>query len=123
MLVRFWGTRGLVPVSNPATSRHGGNTPCVQIRSDSGTLLVLDVGTGSRELGHYLERRSQVSGHILLTHTHWDHISGFPYFSPLFTEGNRFVLYGGRDVDRSLRDILAGQMHYTYHPVPLADLP
>jgi phosphoribosyl 1,2-cyclic phosphodiesterase len=63
-----------------------------------------------------------VSVHLMLGHTHWDHISGFPFFAPVFVPGNRMVIYGARDLDRSLRDVLAGQMHYTYFPVPLGDL-
>src|SRR5207244_3130518 len=63
-----------------------------------------------------------VAVHLMLGHTHWDHISGFPFFTPLFVPGNRVVIYGARDLDRPLRDVLSGQMHYTYFPVPLGEL-
>jgi phosphoribosyl 1,2-cyclic phosphodiesterase len=63
-----------------------------------------------------------VQAHLMLGHTHWDHISGFPFFTPVFARGNQVTIYGARDLDRSLRDVLAGQMHYTYFPVPLGDL-
>ena len=123
MRVTFWGTRGSVPTPGPTTVRYGGNTSCVEVRTAADTLFVLDSGTGIRELGIDLLRRpGPVAGHIFLGHTHWDHISGFPFFTPAFIPGNRFTIYGARDLDRSLQDVLAGQMHYTYFPVPLGDL-
>jgi phosphoribosyl 1,2-cyclic phosphodiesterase len=123
MRVRFWGTRGSVPTPGPSTVRYGGNTACVEVRTNSGTFFILDSGTGIRELGLHLARQGgQVSAHLMLGHTHWDHISGFPFFSAAFVPGNHLVIYGARDLDRSLRDVLAGQMHYTYFPVPLGEL-
>jgi phosphoribosyl 1,2-cyclic phosphodiesterase len=103
--------------------RYGGNTSCVELRTAGGTFFIFDSGTGIRELGLHLTRLGgPVSAHLLLGHTHWDHISGFPFFSPVFVPGNQVVIYGARDLDRSLRDVLAGQMHFTYFPVPLGDL-
>jgi phosphoribosyl 1,2-cyclic phosphodiesterase len=103
--------------------RYGGNTACVELRTKSGVFIIFDSGTGIRELGLQLAREAgKVSAHLMLGHTHWDHISGFPFFSPLFVPGNHVTIYGARDLDRSLRDVLAGQMHYTYFPVPLGDL-
>lgn len=123
MRVRFWGTRGSVPTPGPSTVRFGGNTACVELRTEAGTFFIFDSGTGIRELGLHLARQGgAVAGHVMLGHTHWDHISGFPFFTPAFVPGNRFVIYGARDLDRSLRDVLAAQMHYTYFPVPLGDL-
>src|ERR671938_142750 len=123
MRVRFWGTRGSVPTPGPSTVRFGGNTACVEVRTSSDTFFIFDSGTGIRELGLELARQGgPISAHLMLGHTHWDHISGFPFFTPVFAPGNRFVIYGARDLDRSLRDVLAGQMHYTYFPVPLGDL-
>jgi phosphoribosyl 1,2-cyclic phosphodiesterase len=123
MQVAFWGTRGSVPTPGPSTVRYGGNTACVEVRTGSGTLFILDCGTGIRELGLILLRQGgPVSGHILLGHTHWDHISGFPFFTPAFMSGNSFKIYGARDLDRSLQSVLAGQMHHTYFPVPLGNL-
>jgi phosphoribosyl 1,2-cyclic phosphodiesterase len=95
----------------------------VELRTDAGTFFIFDSGTGIRELGLKLARQGgPVSAHLMLGHTHWDHISGFPFFTPAFVPGNHLVIYGARDLDRSLRDVLAGQMHYTYFPVPLGDL-
>jgi phosphoribosyl 1,2-cyclic phosphodiesterase len=123
MRVRFWGTRGSVPTPGPTTVRYGGNTACVEARTDAGTFFILDSGTGIRELGLHLARQGgPVSAHLLLGHTHWDHISGFPFFSPAFVPGNHLMIYGARDLDRPLRDVLANQMHYTYFPVPLGEL-
>jgi phosphoribosyl 1,2-cyclic phosphodiesterase len=123
MRVRFWGTRGSVPTPGQSTVRYGGNTACVELRTNAGAFIIFDSGTGIRELGLHLARQGgPVSAHLMLGHTHWDHISGFPFFTPLFVPGNHVVIYGARDLDRSLRDVLAGQMHYTYFPVPLGDL-
>jgi phosphoribosyl 1,2-cyclic phosphodiesterase len=123
MRVTFWGTRGSVPTPGPSTVRYGGNTACVEMRTEAGTFFIFDSGTGIRELGLHLARQGgPVAAHLMLGHTHWDHISGFPFFTPVFAPGNRLAIYGARDLDRSLRDVLAGQMHYTYFPVPLGDL-
>jgi phosphoribosyl 1,2-cyclic phosphodiesterase len=123
MRVRFWGTRGSVPTPGPTTVRYGGNTACVEVRTAAGTFFVFDSGTGIRELGlHLMRQGGPVQAHLMLGHTHWDHISGFPFFTPVFVPGNQVTIYGARDLDRSLRDVLAGQMHYTYFPVPLGDL-
>jgi phosphoribosyl 1,2-cyclic phosphodiesterase len=123
MRVTFWGTRGSVPTPGPATVRYGGNTSCVEVATAAGTCLILDSGTGIRELGLHLARQEEpISAHLLLGHTHWDHISGFPFFSPAFEPGNRLSIYGAGDPERSLHDVLAGQMHSSYFPVPLSDL-
>ncbi len=123
MRVTFWGTRGSVPTPGPATVRYGGNTSCVEVATAAGGCLILDSGTGIRELGLHLARQGKpVSAHLMLGHTHWDHISGFPFFTPGFAPGNRLAIYGARDPERSLHDVLAGQMHSSYFPVPLSDL-
>jgi phosphoribosyl 1,2-cyclic phosphodiesterase len=123
MRVTFWGTRGSVPTPGPSTLHYGGNTSCVELRTNAGTLFIFDSGTGIRELGLHLAREGEpVSAHLMLGHTHWDHISGFPFFQPVFVPGNRVAIYGARDADRSLRDVLAGQMDPVYFPVPLGDL-
>jgi phosphoribosyl 1,2-cyclic phosphodiesterase len=120
--VTFWGTRGSIAKAGPTTVRYGGNTSCVSVRTDGGTLLVLDCGTGIHELGQVLAREGgAVDGHLLIGHTHWDHIQGLPFFVPLFEAGNTWHVYGPRGLDHSIDDTLAGQMQYTYFPVQLLD--
>ncbi len=121
MHVKFWGTRGSLAKPGPATIRYGGNTSCVEVRSDSGTLVLLDCGTGSHDLGQQLCRdgAGSVNGHLLISHTHWDHIQGIPFFAPLFVPGNHWDIYGPKGLSQSLRATLAGQMEHTYFPVGL----
>jgi phosphoribosyl 1,2-cyclic phosphodiesterase/DNA-binding response OmpR family regulator len=120
--VTFWGTRGSIAKAGPTTVRYGGNTSCVSVRTEAGTLLVLDCGTGIHELGQTLTRDGgRVDGHLLIGHTHWDHIQGLPFFAPLFGPGNRWHVYGPRGLDTSIDNTLAGQMQYTYFPVQLLD--
>lgn len=119
MRARFWGTRGSIAKAGPTTVRYGGNTSCVEVRSQAGTLVILDCGTGAHGLGHALEsaRTGALHGHILITHTHWDHIQGFPFFAPFFREGDEWDVYAPRGLRESVREALAGQMQYTYFPV------
>jgi phosphoribosyl 1,2-cyclic phosphodiesterase len=120
--VTFWGTRGSIAKAGPTTVRYGGNTSCVSVRTDGGTLLVLDCGTGIHELGQVLARDDgPADGHLLIGHTHWDHIQGLPFFAPLFDPANTWQVYGPRGLDTSIDHTLAGQMQYTYFPVQLLD--
>jgi phosphoribosyl 1,2-cyclic phosphodiesterase/DNA-binding response OmpR family regulator len=120
--VQFWGTRGSLATPGPATARYGGNTSCIEVRSARGTLVVIDCGTG----GHALARKlasgdvKRLRGNILISHTHWDHIQGIPFFDPLYVRGTEWDIYGpSRGLRESLRDALAGQMQYVYFPVSL----
>ena len=123
MDVRFWGTRGSVAKPGPSTLRYGGNTSCVEVRSAGDTLIVLDCGTGAHGLGHTLTSSGErCDGHLMITHTHWDHIQGFPFFSPLFTSGNAWDIYAPGGLGLELERTLAGQMQYTYFPVTLGQL-
>lgn len=125
MQVTFWGTRGSIAKAGPSTVRYGGNTSCVSIRSDGGTQLVLDCGTGAHGLGQHLIATAEggpVDGHILISHTHWDHIQGLPFFAPLFVRGNNWHIYGPSGLGSSLGEILAGQMEYRYFPVEIGQL-
>jgi len=101
--------------------RYGGNTSCVQVISSNGTLVVIDCGTGAHDLGRTLlaEAKGPLKGNILISHTHWDHIQGFPFFTPLFVPGGNWDIYGPSGLGRSLRDTLSGQMEHTYFPVTL----
>jgi phosphoribosyl 1,2-cyclic phosphodiesterase/CheY-like chemotaxis protein len=121
MRVKFWGTRGSIAKPGAATARYGGNTSCVEIRSDSGTLIIIDCGTGAHDLGQHLiaGNSGAVDGHILISHTHWDHIQGLPFFAPLFVSGNTWNIYGPKGLSQSLETTLAGQMEHTYFPIAL----
>jgi phosphoribosyl 1,2-cyclic phosphodiesterase/CheY-like chemotaxis protein len=125
MRVRFWGTRGSIATPGPTTVRFGGNTLCVELITNNGQRLIFDCGTGARPLGidlaHSVPRPLRAS--ILLSHTHWDHIQGFPFFDPLFVPGNEFTICAPDSVGPSLANVLAGQMEYTYFPVTIDQLP
>jgi CheY-like chemotaxis protein/phosphoribosyl 1,2-cyclic phosphodiesterase len=122
MRVRFWGTRGSLARPGPTTLRYGGNTSCVEVRTPDGTLIVLDCGTGAYGLGLALTASGQrpLRGQLLITHTHWDHIQGFPFFAPLFAGDNEWDIYAPGGLGQQLEAALAGQMQYTYFPVTLA---
>jgi phosphoribosyl 1,2-cyclic phosphodiesterase len=124
MRLRFWGTRGSIATPGPGTNHFGGNTSCIELTTPAGECVVLDCGTGARPLGNRLlaDNTSPVHATILLTHTHWDHIQGFPFFAPLFVPGNSFAVYGPEGAHLSLRDVLAGQMEHHYFPVELDQL-
>jgi phosphoribosyl 1,2-cyclic phosphodiesterase/DNA-binding response OmpR family regulator len=119
--VQFWGTRGSIAKPGPSTARYGGNTSCIEVRSARETLVIIDCGTGAHSLGQKLTSGGAkgLRGHILISHTHWDHIQGIPFFCPLFAPGNEWDIYGPKDLGQSLRETLAGQMQYTYFPVTL----
>jgi phosphoribosyl 1,2-cyclic phosphodiesterase len=122
----FWGVRGATPTVDPVTWRYGGNTPCLELVTPDGTQLILDCGTGLRMLGSRWSRPSAGNfqkTHIFLTHYHWDHIQGIPFFSPLYAEENEFHFYSfrskflGRD---SLKQVFETQMALPYFPVDLS---
>lgn len=123
MEVRFWGTRGSLPKPGPSTLRYGGNTACVEVTADDGTLAVLDCGTGIHALGQALLAAGRAKrGALLISHTHWDHIQGFPFFTPLFVPGNEWDIYAPGGLGSDLAATLAGQMQYRYFPVNLEQL-
>lgn len=120
----FWGTRGSIPTPGPQTSRYGGNTACLSISGDGDRLVILDAGSGIRPLGHQLmsQRGRMIAADILLSHTHWDHIQGLPFFKPLSASGNRFCVYGAAQGDVPLQEILRRQMDPMVFPIPLEAL-
>ena len=122
-LVTFWGTRGSIPTPGQGTRKFGGNTSCVEIRADE-TLFICDGGTGLRELGVDLLQRGDdpIEGHFLFSHAHWDHIQGFPFFTPFYDERNVFRVYGKDDEDDRFYRLLSGQMKSEYFPVEFQDL-
>jgi phosphoribosyl 1,2-cyclic phosphodiesterase len=123
MELRFWGVRGSIPTPGPRTIKVGGNTTCLSLELDS-SIFVFDSGTGIRRLGSYLEDAERLSwrGSLFLTHYHWDHIQGLPFFGPAFRSENRFLIYGERKRGSSIEEILSEQMQAPYFPVSLEAL-
>ena len=104
--IRFWGTRGSIAVPGPGTLRYGGNTACVELRGD-GEIIVLDAGSGIRPLGIALQKEFQarpIKLSLLITHAHWDHIQGFPFFKPAYDSKNEIQIFGFDGTGASLRD-------------------
>jgi len=124
MKVRFWGVRGSIPTPGPHARKYGGNTTCIEVLTDDGEQFIIDGGTGIHTLGTELVKSGPLKCSILVTHTHWDHIQGLPFFTPLFVPGCDVGIYGTFDpvYGKSLRDILSGQMEYCYFPVREAEL-
>lgn len=122
-LVRFWGTRGSIPTPGRTTHKYGGNTSCVEVSVDD-TLFILDGGTGLRELGVDLLRRPRrpIVAHFLFSHMHWDHIQGFPFFTPAYVPQNTLYIYGTSTGDRRFHKLLSGQMRSDYFPVDFSEL-
>jgi phosphoribosyl 1,2-cyclic phosphodiesterase len=123
--LRFWGTRGSIPSPGPTTVRYGGNTPSIEVRTPTGALVLLDAGTGIRELGRSLiegANGSPITGDIFLTHAHWDHIQGIPFFAPAFQPGNRFTIWGAKSLAASIRRVVRDQMSPVVFPVAFEEL-
>lgn len=121
--IRFWGTRGSIPTPGRYFLKYGGNTPCVEIRCGD-TILIFDAGTGIRELGASLLHEFGVTPreyHLLISHTHWDHIQGFPFFHMAYLPGNKLSFYGGNSVS-ALEKLIYGQMEKEYFPVAVHEL-
>lgn len=135
MIIKFWGVRGSIPVPGKETVEYGGNTTCIEILTAGSDRIIIDAGTGIRVLGNMLMKEEFGHGkgvaHIFFTHSHWDHIQGFPFFAPAYigkkdSKGNRieeccneFNLYGAADVGDRLETTLRGQMDNFYFPVDL----
>ncbi|MBI2502251.1 MAG: MBL fold metallo-hydrolase [Candidatus Latescibacteria bacterium] len=122
MQIAFWGVRGSFPVCQAQSLRYGGNTPCLEVDAGEAAILI-DAGTGIRAAGRALAKRGVREIHLLLSHAHWDHIQGFPYFAPLHQPGTSVRIYSLRRPGTSLRAILADQQRNPFFPVALEELP
>ena len=127
MRIRFWGVRGTIPTPGPDTVRLGGNTACLDVLTSDKQLIVIDAGSGIRRLGIALaeEYPNRIVGTVLVSHTHWDHIQGFPFFAPLIgpqNRHNRFVIVGQKRVGRQLENVLASQIIEPYLPFAFKEL-
>ena len=123
--IRLWGVRGSIPVPGKSTVRYGGNTSCVEVRAD-GEIIVLDAGSGIRLLGLALDKEfgpRSMKLTLLITHTHWDHIQGLPFFSPAYNQKNLIRVLGYEGARAGLAKILASQMETPFFPVSLRELP
>lgn len=119
--VALWGTRGSIPTPGAAFMRHGGNTSCMQVEHGD-DLLIFDAGSGIRELGLELMNGPPRRIHLFITHTHWDHIQGFPFFTPVYTPGFEVVVYGAEGFGKSLEAVFRGQLDQDYFPVQMEDM-
>ncbi|SLN38614.1 MBL fold metallo-hydrolase [Oceanibacterium hippocampi] len=119
MTIRFWGVRGSIATPSPRHVRYGGNTSCVEVSIGDET-IIFDSGTGIRPLGHSIRKRGINRAHLLLSHCHWDHINGFPFFSPAFHPGFDFhVMAGHLSEQGGIRSVLSQQMSHPVFPVPI----
>jgi phosphoribosyl 1,2-cyclic phosphodiesterase len=124
MKVKFWGVRGSIACPGPKTVRYGGNTTCIEIRTDDNELIIIDAGTGIFPLSQSLLAELPVTANILITHSHWDHIQGLPLFIPNFIPGNTLRLHGGFDPvsGKGVEQVMAVQLQYSFFPVREAEM-
>jgi phosphoribosyl 1,2-cyclic phosphodiesterase len=122
LIARFWGVRGSIPTPGRATEKYGGNTTCIELRCGD-TIFVFDAGSGVCDLSRALLKEFDgrpLEATFFFTHLHWDHIQGFPFFSPAFQPQNKLFIYGDEHGDQSLKDLLGGTMHGYYFPITIA---
>lgn len=128
MRIKFWGVRGSIPCPGPKTMKYGGNTACIELRfPEINRLIIIDAGSGIRELGNFMMandfKQGPINTDIFLTHTHWDHIMGFPFFTPIYVPGSTIRVHGPVSFEGdTLEKIVGGQLTYRYFPVRQAEL-
>lgn len=123
MILRFWGTRGSIPVPGKNTIKYGGNTPCVEIRTDDNHLIILDAGSGIRELGKsIIESEFNNNIDIFISHYHWDHIQGIPFFPPLYQKDYNITFYGQTSNGIEIETLLNSQMDRNFFPIEISEI-
>ncbi len=124
MKIKFWGVRGSIASPGPATVRYGGNTTCIEIRTDNNELIIIDAGTGIFPLSQSLLAELPVTANVLISHSHWDHIQGLPFFVPNFIPGNTLRLHGAFDPvsGKGIEQVMSVQLQYSYFPVREAEM-
>jgi len=122
MIIRCWGARGSIPVSGDKYLRYGGNTTCLEIRNDRDDILLVDAGSGIREAGNKFLKERRRNFTLLLTHAHWDHITGFPFFKPLYRHDTSITVWGCTFAQDSIREMLARVMSAPYFPINYDDI-
>lgn len=122
MLIKFWGTRGSIPVPGEKTIKYGGNTPCVEVITKSGKVIILDAGSGIRALGYELEKLTDKNIKIFISHYHWDHIQGLPFFLPFYNKQYNVTIYGETIEGKNIRNMLDSQMTLDYFPITMENL-
>jgi phosphoribosyl 1,2-cyclic phosphodiesterase len=122
MLIRCWGSRGSISVSGKEFTKYGGDTTCIEVVSNAGDLIIIDAGTGIRVLGNRLVTAERCRINLLLTHAHWDHLSGFPFFKPIYRKDCAIKVYGPQATQVSLKSIISKTMSSPYFPIELEDI-
>jgi phosphoribosyl 1,2-cyclic phosphodiesterase len=122
MLIRCYGARGSIPVSGQEYLKYGGDTTCIEIRSKNDEIIIVDAGSGIRRLGNRLDREQRSEYNLIFTHSHWDHILGFPFFKPLFHEATTIHLMGCPLAQGSIQKLLSKAMNPPFFPVPFEKL-
>jgi len=119
--IRFWGTRGSNPVAGAEYVRYGGNTSCLEVRHGD-DLIIIDAGTGIRQLGDLIDLDDNQTIHLFVSHTHWDHITGFPFFNPLYKKTCDVVVWAPVGFEKSTKELFTSMLAYAYFPVRLDEM-
>lgn len=122
MLIRCWGARGSISVSGREYLKYGGETTCIEVLSKNGDLIIIDAGTGIRPLGERISTEERRVINLLLTHAHWDHLSGFPFFKPIYEKETELHIFGGMPTQDSLKSIISKTMSVPYFPIEFEDI-
>lgn len=122
MIIKCWGSRGSIPVSGKTYLKYGGDTTCIEIRTQSGDIIIIDAGTGIRRLGNQLIKEKRRQFHFIFTHAHWDHVMGFPYFKPLYSKDSEFRMHRCPFHSKFVETILSKVMAPPNFPVKYSDI-